>query len=292
MSLKKNIKAFIADISPELLTKIIYRINFKDKMDLKNPKNICEKNQWLKFNTYKNNPLVTLCADKYKVREYIKEKKCSEILNELLFVWDNTDQIQWDNLPQQFVIKCNHGCGYNIICENKEDLNFSDVKNTLDKWMKEEYWKLFGEINYKYIPKKIICEKYLNDGHESSLRDYKFFCIHGKVEVLEVCMNRTKHEGHPEEFYFDQEWNYLPPIKGNSGLKNEADKLPEKPQCFDKMLEYAMILSKDFPFVRVDFYEVNNKVIFSELTFTSAGGFDTTLMDVQPNIGDKLKLNI
>lgn len=292
MSLKKKIKSIIAVISPELLTKIIYRLNFKEKMNLKNPQNICEKNQWLKFNTYRNNSLVTLCADKYRVREYIKEKNCSEILNELLYVWDNSNQIHWEELPQKFVIKCNHGCGYNIICDDKEKLDFSVVKDTIDKWMREDYWKLFGEINYKYIPKKIICEKYLNDGYGSSLRDYKFFCIHGKVEVLEVCMNRREHGGHPEEYYFDSDWNYLPPIKGNSGLKMVMDKLPEKPECFEEMLKYAEILSEDFPFVRVDFYEINNKVIFSELTFTSAGGFDTTLMDVQPNIGDKLKLDI
>lgn len=292
MSFKKSVKAIIADISPELLSKIIYWVNFKKKLNLKDPQNICEKNQWLKFNTYRNNPIVTQCADKYKVREYVKEKNCSEILNELLDVWDNSDQIQWDKLPDKFVIKCNHGCGYNIICDGKEKFNFIDIKNKLDIWMKEDYWKLFGEINYKYIPKKIICEKYLNDGHESSLRDYKFFCIHGEVEVLEVCMNRTEHDGHPEEYYFDKNWNYLPPILGNSGLKNGADKLPEKPQCFEKMLEYSKTLSEDFPFVRVDFYEVNNKVIFSELTFTSAGGFDLTLMDVQPNIGEKLQLNI
>ena len=105
-------------------------------------------------------------------------------------------------------------------------------------------------------------------------------------------MNRREHGGHPEEYYFDSDWNYLPPIKGNSGLKMVMDKLPEKPECFEEMLKYAEILSEDFPFVRVDFYEINNKVIFSELTFTSAGGFDTTLMDVQPNIGDKLKLDI
>ena len=277
-------------VSPSLLSRLLYWSNFGESLNLKNPNNICEKMQWLKLNTYFNNPLITKCVDKFRVREYLKEKKCSELLNQLIDVWDYVGDINWEQLPDKFVIKCNHGCGYNIICSEKNKFDIDDAQRKLLKWMKEDFWKIFAEVNYKYVEKKIICEAYLSDGYGKSLRDYKFFCINGKPEVMEVCMNRQENSGHPDEFFFDMNFNYLPPQKNNSSLVLDNKNLPEKPYSFEQMKSYASILSEDFPFVRVDFYEVDKKPIFSELTFTSAGGFDKTLMDACPEFGKNLEV--
>lgn len=291
MDIKRQIKIVISTISPSLITKIMYRANFKKSINLKRPSNICEKMLWLKLHTYYNNPVITMCVDKYRVREYIEKKQCPELLNNLIGVWDDVDDIEWEKLPKKFVLKCNHGCKYNLICTDKSKLNIEETKEKLKKWLAEDFWKLFGEVNYKYVPKKIICEDYLNDGLGLSLRDYKFFCINGKPEVMEVCMNRQENSGHPDEYFFDMEYNYQPPQKHNSCLKDgSGGKLPDKPKSFELMKSYAERLSKDFPFVRVDFYEIDSKPIFSELTFTSSAGYDKELMDAFPYFGDNLEV--
>lgn len=291
MNIKCRIKSIIGTISPSLLTKIIYRANFHEHMNLKHPQNISEKMCWLKLHAYRDNPDVTMCVDKYKVREYLQQKKCEELLNGLIGVWDSADAIKWNDLPNQFVLKCNHGCKYNIICSDKGKLDIEETRHKLNQWMKEDFWKIFGEVQYKKVPKKIICEEYLNDGYGRSLRDYKFFCINGKPEVMEVCMNRQENSGHPDEYFFDMDYNYQPPQKHNSSLKEgKIENIPKKPKSFDLMKKYAEKLSEDFPFVRVDFYEVNGLPIFSELTFTSAAGFDKELMDAFPHFGDNLEV--
>lgn len=291
MNFKRYIKSMISAISPTLITRIMYRANFHQKLNLNKPQNICEKMLWLKLNTYYNNPIITQCVDKYKVREYIQEKGCAELLNELIGVYDKVEEIQWENLPEQFVLKCNHGCKYNLICEDKSTFDIEQAKGKLRSWMKEDFWKIFGEVNYKYVAKKIVCEAYLNDGLGKSLRDYKFYCINGEPKLMEVCMNRQENSGHPDEYFFDMDYNYQPPQMHNSGLINgKLDELPRRPISFEKMKEYARILSVDFPFVRVDFYEVNRTPVFSELTFTSAAGYDKELMDACPYFGEELEV--
>lgn len=287
MLIKNQCKGIIATISPALLTKILFYIKFKKKLNLKNPQTINEKISWLKLNTYNNNPLVTQCADKLKVRDYVKYKGCSEILNNLLGVWDHVDEINWETLPNSFVLKCNHGCKYNILCPDKNELDIKMTKDKLEHWLKEDYWKLFAEVQYKGIEKKIICEEFLKNDNQESLTDYKFYCVNGKVETLVVCLDRWQNHGHAIEVNFDKNWNYLP-TREQTETNYLNGKMPNKPSTFNKMLQYSEILSEPFPIVRVDFYEVNGKVIFSELTFTSAGGMDAPLEELPVKIGESL----
>lgn len=248
-------------IAPNLYSIKRYKKVFGRKPNLKNPKEFNEKLLWLKLYKYNNNELVTICADKYKVRQYIQEKNVSEILNELLFVCDDSSQIKWDELPNKFVLKCNHGCGYNIICNDKNKIDIEDTKKKIDKWLKEDYWKIYGETNYKYIKKKIICEKYLETADGYLPIDYKIYCFNGKPQIILVC---TERENKLKLSFFDLNWNLINigTYEGNRNIK--------KPKSLEKMLEYAQKLSENIPFVRVDFYEYNEQPIFGEMTFTPA----------------------
>lgn len=278
-------------ISPTLCSKVLYWMIFHKRLNLKEPKKFNEKLMWLKLNTYNKNDLITKCVDKYLVREYIKEKNCSEILNELLFVYDNEKEIIWDELPQKFALKCNHGCGSNIICSNKNNLDEQKVKEQLKKWMNTDFWKLDGEVNYKYINKKIICEKFIeNEKDKNALPiDYKIYCFNGKPKMILVCSERKEKVKYN---YYDTNWNVL------EISKEISDRTIEKPKVLNEMLKYAETLAEDFPFVRVDFYEMNNKIIFGELTFTPSGCLDNdfseegdlylgSLLDITKEMQDK-----
>lgn len=269
MKLKKKVASAMSVISPTLATKIKFYYNFHRALDLNNPQTLDEKIQWLKLNTYRDNKLVMQCADKYQVRAYVEECGCGEILNELLFAWDKPEEIVWDELPQSFVIKCNHGCGYNLLCFDKSALDIQDAKRCLDEWYSEDYWKISAEIQYREIPKKLICEKYIGDG--STLYDYKIYCFNGVAKYVMVCIGRE--HGTPKFYFFDRDWNFCPITK--DGLEAEDGFSIEKPGNFDEMIRYADILCAPFPFVRVDLYDVEGKIYFGELTFTPASGFDT-----------------
>lgn len=283
----KNFRRIISSVSPVLASKIFYRVMFGKKLDLKNPKMFNEKLQWLKLHTYNNNPLVTQCADKYRVREYVKSKGCGEILNELIGVWDSVEEIDWDALPDKFALKCNHGCKYNIICDDKSKLDVEGTKRKLKKWMREDGWRIYAEVNYKYIQKKITCEKYLNDGTGFLPEDYKFYCFNGEAKYVMICVGREK--GHPKYYFFDREWNFIK-------LNKLSQRMPEnfsipKPSGIDEMFDYADKLSKPFPFVRTDFYLIDGRPIFGELTFTPAGCLDINyLPQACTTLGDMITL--
>lgn len=276
----------VCSLSPVLATRFGYRARFHKKLNLAHPKTLNEKILWLKLNTYRDNPLVTQCADKYRVREYVEKCGCGQLLNKLHYVWDTVEEIKWDVLPESFALKCNHGCGYNIICSNKKAVDEAQVKKTLKKWMREDYWRIFAEVQYKGISKKILCERYLNkDGHLPS--DYKVYCFHGKPQFVLVCEEREK--GLPHFYFFDPQWQFLPITR--DGQKVSADFTLEKPRSLQTMLESAAALSAPFPFVRVDFYDVDGKAVFGEMTFTPSAGLDTArLSETDAMFGEMLKL--
>lgn len=288
-SIGKKYQYYLNTLFPKLASKRLYKKATGNKLNLNNPKLFNEKLMWLKLNEYSKNPLVAKCADKYKVREYVKENDCSELLNELIGVYDNVEQIDFDNLPNQFVLKCNHGAGYNIICKDKEKLDINKTKDTLKKWMNEDYWKAYAELNYKSVEKKIICEKYIKNDKNEDLDDYKFYCFNGKAEFVMICIGRNTTE-HVKFYFMDRNWKLM---KINPSGFDEPDDLKiEKPKCIDKMFEYAEKLSKPFPFVRVDFYCVKDKVVFGELTFTPAGCIDTDYTeDAHKTLGDMIDLS-
>lgn len=253
-------------ISPTLNTKYRYKKGFGKKIDLKNPQTLNEKILWLKLNKYSNDPLVIQCADKYRVREYIKDCGCGDILNKLYGVYDSADEIPWDSLPNEFVLKWNFGAGMNIICADKSSLDIQKAKKQLKKWGKRKIWLPYSEMQYKYAPKKIICEKFLEQEDPTTpITDYKVYCFHSKPEAILVMHDRGKNI---KTEFFDTNWNKL---ENTTNYEQYSISTP-KPECLDQMLKACEILTKPFPFVRCDFYISNGKLYFGELTFTPAGG--------------------
>lgn len=249
-------------------------MKFKKRINLKNPQTLDEKIQYLKFHDYYQNPLVTQCADKYAVREYVKQCGCKEILNELYYVWDSVDEIDWDVLPNQFVIKWNFGCGENLICFDKSKLDIADAKKKLNDWYKEHdtFYLTYAEMQYRGIPPKLICEKLIETEDGGLPVDYKLYCFKGYADCVLVCTGR-QNDGHGTKYYFfDKEWNLKRYNK--TGKNAPANFTLPKPDGIEKVFEYAEKLTKPFPFVRADFYLEKGKVTFGELTFTPCGGYD------------------
>ena len=232
--------------------------------DLDNPKTFNEKIQWSKI--YDSTPIKTKLADKYLVRDWVAEKIGDKYLIPLLGVYDSFEEIDFDKLPNQFVIKCNHGSAMNIVVKDKSKLDLVDVKLKLDKWMHENFaFKVGCELHYRDIPPKIIIEKYMDDG-TGDLRDYKFTCFNGEPEF--VWIDSDRHTEHKRNLY-DLQWNQM---KAKVNTNYDTFPSPEKPKCFDEMVNLAKKLSTGFNYVRVDFYVINDSVYFGEMTFTSSSG--------------------
>lgn len=270
MTIKEKLRTMkrrmLATIAPVYETKKIFRGNFGYACNLKNPISINEKLQKLKLGEYYNNPIITKCVDKFAIREYLEHKNLLDLCPKLYGVYENPSEIIWSDLPEAFVLKCNHGCGYNILVPHKEQVKESECKETLRRWMKEDYWKVFVEVQYKYVTKKIIAEEYLGD----DLLTYKFYCFNGIPRVVYVSSNGENGEKDKYINYFDTNWNELPYCLGGHEKKEGDIKCPDN---LKELVKYARVLSEDFPFVRVDLYSVNNKIYISELTFIPTGGF-------------------
>lgn len=270
--------------SPEALIRHVWNQRRRGfTLDLNNPKSFQEKMQWLKLYWYDNT--VIQCANKYHVREYVVNKGLGFLLNDLFGVYKNPDEIDFEILPDSFVLKTSHAGAQVIICKNKAELNITRVKRILKKWLELDYQYFSGEWCYA-SEKLIVCEKYLVNNNKDGLIDYKLFCFNGRVDCLFVTLERFGEN--KNRIWFDRNWNPLK-IKVNDGSKN--NRKVAKPDNFDKMVEYAEILSKPFPFVRVDFYSVNNNIIFGELTFASDSGFNTYYPnEFEFELGNKLIL--
>lgn len=278
---------FLSNISRKFVLKLSYLKVFKKRLNLKNPKTLNEKIHWLNINEYGNNKLISECADKYLVRKYV-ENIDKSLLNELIGVYNYVEEIEWNELPQKFVIKMNHGAGYNIVCLNKETFDIEEAKNKLNKWSKEEYWKNYGEIQYKPIDKKIIIEKYIESESRALPNDYKIYCFHGKAFCTMVCEERDSEN--TKFYYFDREGSLIPYSK-DSIEAIENNKKFVLPKNYKKMIEVSEKLSAPFKFVRVDLYSENNKIIFGELTFTPGAGLDIDrLNSIDVLLGEKIKI--
>lgn len=254
--------------------------------DLKRPKDLNEKLLWLSY--YWRHPLKARCADKYLCREYVtKESGLPEnLLVPLYGVWNSAEDIDFSSLPENFVLKCNHGCGYNIIVKDKSKLDYEAAKQTLNKWLAEDYAGNASEIHYKDIhPHVILCEKYLEPQNDDiSQTDYKLLCINGEPQFILVTSDRDSC-GEATLTTFSKEWKQL------YYIKNESTAAISKPKSIEAMLRYAAVLSKNFPFVRVDFYEVDGKPLLGEMTFTPYGNIMTYFKDdVLMKYGQKLRI--
>jgi hypothetical protein len=242
---------------------------FKEKtgysLDLDNPKSFNEKMQWLKL--YDRNTDYIKMVDKYEAKKYIEDTIGSEYVIPNLGVYASTDEIDFEKLPEKFVLKCTHDSGGVILCKNKELLDFGKTKSFLDNGMKTNYYWYSREFPYKNIKPRIIAETYMMDAENTI--DYKFMCFHGKVRMIFTCSERHSKDGLKVTF-FDTEWNKLPFERHYPSSKKEI----ARPQNLQLMIELAEELSKEIPFVRVDFYEVNGKVYFGELTFYPGSGWE------------------
>ena len=208
-------------------------------------------------------------ADKFKVREYIKAKGYGHTLNNLYGVYDKFDDIDFNNLPDRFVLKANHGCGFNMIVKDKKTFNIHKARKQFNRWMRMNFFYYTREWVYKKIDRKIICEKYLENIEYDDLIDYKITCIYGKVKCIDAMYGRN-NGGYLYE-PFDRDWV---PQKPNCGPHNKFVGEIEVPKssCHDEMIKMAEAVSKDFPHLRVDVYIINNQLIFGELTFFPGGG--------------------
>ncbi|MGN1099472.1 MAG: ATP-grasp fold amidoligase family protein [Christensenellales bacterium] len=248
----------------EFLAKQYARIVLKKKISLNPPKTFNEKIIWYKLYHCPKNDLIVKCADKYAVREYIKEKGLDSILVPLINSWDNAKEIEWDALPDKFILKCNHGCAYNILCSDKSKLDKKETVKKLNKWLKEDFGAFNIETHYSRItPRKIICEEYLGE----CITDYKFFCFNGEPKFIYVS-NDLVHDRQAKIGFFTLDGQPMP-LKRNEYVPITDITLPD---FFRDMLNDAKVLCKDFIFVRVDFFIANGRYYFAELTFTPSGG--------------------
>lgn len=247
-------------------------------LDLKNPQTYNEKIQWLKL--YDCTPVKTRLADKYLVREYVKEKIGAQYLIPILGVWDSFDEIDFDSLPNQFVLKANHGCGWNIIVKDKSTFELTGAKAKFELWMHRNFAFMNGfELQYKNITPKIIAEQYIGSGED--LVDYKMSCFHGEVRYIWVDSERfTAHK----RDIFNIEWE-LQPFRITY---DHAPLLPAQPKNLQKMIELATKLSENFLHVRIDFYDVNGTVYLGELTFTSESGVGNFIPPVYDQLWGEL----
>lgn len=255
--------------SPVVASKIRYRISMGKKLDLDNPRGFNEKMMWL--NLYWQDPLKTKCADKYLVREYVKEKGCEEILNPIYGVYKTPEEINWDILPNKFVLKSTYGSGRNIICTDKNKLDIKKTNKILKKWLSPKLLNTTAQMHYSQKTNVIICEKYIETPQGKGLIDYKFYCFNGEPKIILAIEGRDNNSEIKKMFY-DLNWT---PLKQYINPKYAGEEI-ERPSQLKKMIEYARILSGDFPFVRVDLYNVENQVIFGELTFTPAACLSKT----------------
>lgn len=256
-------------ISPGYATKILHFRTTGKWIDLKNPKDFNEKLQWLKLN--EDAVLKAKCSDKYEIYNYIKENYDSSILNNLIAVYDSTDEIDWDSLPDKYVIKCTHGSGYNIVVKDKNKLDKDFAVKQINNWLKEKFGKRFLELHYDLIKPRIIVEEFIENKEGELPLDYKIFCFNGTAKLVLVCSERTDREESIRLDFFDLDWNRL-----NIGSKEyESSKEILKPSCFSEMVIHAEALSKPFTFVRVDFYDKDGEPLFGELTFTPTANMDT-----------------
>lgn len=250
-----------------LYLKLLFRRRMGNKLNLKSPVTYNEKLQWLKL--YNRKPIYTKMVDKYEVRKYIKDTIGEQYLIPLLGVYNNFNEIDFNTLPDQFVLKCTHDSGGLVICKDKQKLDFNDVEKKINKSLKSNYYYPGREWPYKNVKPRIICEKYMDEISGEGLIDYKFMCFNGEVKCVLVCQNRNSSTGLNIDFY-DSNWKLMPVKRPN--LSNSGE-LVNKPINYKKMIEYAERLSKETPFLRVDFYEIAGKLYFGELTFYPNSGF-------------------
>lgn len=258
---------FLKHLSSEEFLKRAYQIKMGKPLNLENPLTYTEKLQWLKL--YDHRPEYSRMVDKYGVKQYVAELIGEEYVIPMLGVWERVEDIDFDALPQQFVLKTTHDSGGIVVCKDKRRLDIPAARKTLRHFLKRDYYEHKREWPYKNVKPRIIAEAYMEDSRYEELRDYKFFTFGGEPKVLYIAQGRGKGEPTVADFY-DMEFNHLPFTIDH----DMAPVPPEKPERFEEMKRLAAVLSQGTPQLRVDFYEVDGRVYFGEMTFFHCSGLD------------------
>ena len=261
---KRYLMRYVPDA---LYLKMRYMLCIHRKLNLKNPITFNEKIQWLKL--YYRDPKYVMLVDKLKVKDYIKNNFQDLNVIPTIGVWDNANDVDFNMLPEQFVIKCTHDSGSTIICNNRNEF---DVEKAREKLIRAQNRNMFfpgREWVYKYVKPRIIAEPFLKNNDSEELVDYKFMCFNGEVKLSFVCSDRFSPEGLHVTF-FDRNWEVMPFTRHYPKKTEEI----RKPDCYDQMVQLAEQMSIDMPFVRIDFYEINHSVYFGEYTFFPGSGLE------------------
>lgn len=271
-------------IPDALYLKLLYRARTGKKLDLKNPKRFNEKIQWLKL--YDRNPEYPNMVDKYEVKKYVSDIFNEDIIIKTLGIWDKFEEIDFESLPDRFVLKCTHDSGGLVICKDKNTFDIDSAREKINKCLKKNYYYQNREWSYRDVKPRIIAEEYMEDNKYKELFDYKLMCFNGKVKCSFTCTERYSEAGLKVTF-FDRNWKKLPFERHYYSSKKEI----EKPINYGKMVEIAETLAKNIPFVRIDLYEINGKVYFGEMTFYPGSGMEEFRPDEWDyKLGEWLKL--
>ena len=249
----------------KLYLKLMFRRFTGKSLRLRNPRTFNEKLQWIKL--YDRKPEYAVMVDKFAVKEYVAKKIGAQYVVPTIKCWDKIEDVSFDGLPEKFVMKCTHDSGGLVICKDKSSLDRDAALKKIEKSFNFDYFPLWREWPYKGVKPRIIVEQFLDDGN-ASLNDYKVLCFNGVPRLIEL--HRGRYQKHTQDFY-DEKWNHLPFRQGHDEI---AGDVYAKPAFLDEMLRLSEILSKDIPHVRVDWYYVENKLYFGELTFFDSSGFD------------------
>ncbi len=288
-NLKKNVILapfnLLYRVNPELTLKILFRLKVGYPLNLEHPRTYNEKLQWIKL--HDRNPLMAQCCDKFAVREYVESKGCGKYLNELLWQGFDPAEIPFDELPEKYVVKVTHGSTFNIIVDGTKPVDRDEVVRKCRKWLKAKFLPCYGEWFYGVERPRVVVEKYLENEGKGQLYDYKVFCFNGRARYVRMDVDRFT--GHKMVVY-DTDWKRLP--EHDMGYPGGDIDFP-KPCCLDELVNAAERLSSEFLHSRVDFYIVDERPVFGEITFTNGSGFDRFHPDdFDLKMGDWLKLPV
>lgn len=272
------LSVFSKYIPSSVFLKLQFHYLMGHKLDLKHPVTYSEKIQWLKL--YGRTPDTPKLCDKYAVKEIVSKLIGEKYIIPLIGVWDKPEDIDFNALPERFVLKCTHNSGLGMyVCKDKSRMNIPEVIKGLHQGLKEDYFLPSRDYCYKGIPPRIIAEEYREDSKTGELRDYKFFCFDGEPKIFFIASGRSKGEHEVTFDFYDMDFNHLPFTNGHPNSRTPL----EKPSCFNEMKDLAVKLSKGMPHVRIDFYEADGQVYFGEFTFSHWGG----MMPFEPEEWDK-----
>ena len=253
----------------EAYIKIVYRVLMGHPLNLDNPKTFCEKINWLKL--YDRKPEYTIMVDKCLVKEYVEKRIGKQYIVPTLGSWASFAEIDFNLLPEKFVLKCNHDSGGLIICKGKNKLDMKYARKKLSKCLKRNFYYVGREWPYKEVKPMIFAEQLLENKDGSELRDYKFYCFNGEPRFLYVSESLTDHSK-ARVSYLNLDWTFSEFYRKDY---KQYETIPEKPETFNDMIRFARVLSEGIPFLRVDFYESDKKLFFGELTFSPGSGLTT-----------------